>query len=225
MPAVELHRDCPGYAEAARREDEIRAVPFLGIEERIAGLPAQPLTLRKVQWLTMTKSPFLLRVTSDDLIYKPDLCNDIVTFLWIISPKFMPGNKRNKKQFNKKYLPLVLSLEAPLVVREILEYVDESFLDAGEAGQDQRSYYCTAASLVGFFHRNYGLQIDVWENHWARRIIRKLTGQPNIMDIPLKIAFQLIRSHQQSESPGASFHNRLSQPKVDAWLTELNLSN
>ena len=221
MPVVVLTRDCPGFAEAARREEELRAVPFLGLEERIAGLPVAPLTLRKIQWLTMTRSPFLASLPPDVLIEKPGIAVDILLFLWICSPQFQPGNEKAKARFYKTHAA-VLNMEAAKVCREIFDYIDEAFLDAGQDDGDQRSYYSTAASIVGYFHRSYGLQIDVWENHWARRLVRMLTGQPNILDIPLRIAFQLIRVQQRSANPEAQFTNRLSQPKVDDWMKSLN---
>jgi hypothetical protein len=225
MPAVELHRDVPGYAEAARREEELRSVVFLGMDERIAGLPAAPLTLRKVQWLTMTCSPFLLRMDAAALLTKPDLAADIILFLWIVSPQFKAGDEKAKQKFYRATRP-VMEMEAVKVIQEILDYIDEAFLDSGEGDGDgdQRSYYATAAAIVGFFHRSYHLQIDVWENGFWRNLVRRLTGQPNILDIPLKIAFQLIRVQQKSVNPEQKFTNRLSQPKIDAWLADLNQS-
>ena len=222
MPVVVLSRDCPGYAEAARREDEIRAVPFLGVDERIAGLTIAPLTLRRVQWLTMIRSPFLLNLPAETLVEKPDIAADIGAFLWIVSPEFKVESKRAKARFFKRKIPAVMKMNALKVIKEIREYVEEAFLDSGKSEGEQRNYYSTAAAVVGFFHRNYGLQIDVWENNWARNIIRKLTGQPNILDVPLKIAFQLIRAHQKSVNPDTNFYNSLSQPKIDEWLAGLN---
>ena len=101
MPVVEFNRDCPGYLEAALREDLIRATPFLGIEERINGLPVMPLTLRMVQWLGMVRSPFLSKLPADVLITKPDIAADIMMFFWIVSPSFKIGNEKAKKRFYK----------------------------------------------------------------------------------------------------------------------------
>lgn len=214
----------PGYAEAVRREEELRAVPFLGVGERVAGLPVAPLTLRRVQWLTLVRSPFLTRLTADVLLTKPDIADDIVLFLWIVSPGFEAGNDRAKKRFYKTHGE-VMAAEALKVIQELLDYVAEAFLDAGCETLDDRnarSYYAEAAGLVVFFHHNFGLQIDVWENSRWRNLVRKLTGQPNVLDIPLRLAFQLVRAHQRSKNPEVTFYNRLSQPKIDAWLTNLN---
>jgi len=223
VPVVEFNRDCPGYLEAALREDLIRATPFLGLDERINGLPARPLTLRMVQMLGMVKSPFLTSLPADVLLTKPDITTDVMTFLWVVSPSFSIENKKAKSKFFKTY-GKILQDEPKKVIQEIIDYVDEAFLDSGESNKegDQRSYYSTAASVVGFFVRNYGLQIDVWENSFWRNIIRKLTGRPNAMDIPLKIAFQLIRVHQKHQNPETIFYNKLTQPKIDEWLNNLN---
>ncbi len=222
MPAVELHRDVPGYDEATRREEELRSLAFLGLEERIAGLPAAALTLRRLQWLTLVKSPFLASLPADALLEKPNVAADIILFLWIVSPQFEAGNEKAKRKFYKTH-GAVMKADAKNLIQEILDYVDEAFLDSGYGGAgEQRSYYSTAAALIGFFHKNYGLQIDVWENSRLRNFFRRITGQPNVMDIPLKVAFQLIRVHQRQVNPEATFYNRLSQPKVDAWLNNLN---
>jgi hypothetical protein len=110
------------------------------------------------------------------------------------------------------------------ICEEIVEYVEESFLDAGESTNegDQRSYYSATASIILFFHANYGMPIDVWENSLWRNLYRKITGQLNVFDVPLKIVFQLIRVYQKNQNPEMILHNRLSQPKLDEWLAGLN---
>ena len=227
MPAVEFHRDVPGYAEAVRREEEIRTVPFLGIPEHIAGIPMDPLTLRKLQWLTMVNSPFLMKLEPDGLIDKPGIAADLIVFVWICSDAFKPGDDRAKKRFLKKNRR-IMNLPAKQVIQEILDYVAEAFMDSGNEDKlsgDQRSYYATAASFADFFHKNYGLEMDLWENRWPRRLMRLLTGRPNVMDIPLKVAFQLIRVHQKNKMPEITLTNRLSSPKIDEWLNTLNKQN
>lgn len=222
MPKISLHQDIPGYAQAALRENELRAVPFLGLPEHIGGVPAAPLTLRRVQWLTFCRSPFLLKLDAEALEAKPDIAADTLLFLWIVSPEFKPGNLRARDRFFDRHRH-VLKLKALTVIQDALDYVQEAFLDAGDDTPDySRSYYSSAAAVVGFFHRHYGLPIDVWDNSWVRRLSRKLSGQPNALDIPLRIAFQLIRVHQKHVNPEQTFFNRLSQPAIDRYLAELN---
>lgn len=220
MPEILLHRDCPGYAEAEQREEELRAIPFLGIPETICGVKVAPLTLRRLQWLTMIKSPFLMRLEPEVLATKPDIGSDIERFLWCVSPKFNAGDEKARKRFGKQKLKNHAN-----VIKEICEYMDEAFLDRGESDMSSRSFYSAAAALVCFFHHNYGLSIDVWDNSWLRNLGRKFSGKPNILDIPLRIAFQLVKAHGKSVNPDATFLNRLSQPKIDDFMASLNKRN
>ena len=223
MPAIDLMRDIPGYAEKVRREEEIRAIAFLGIPETIGGLPVAALTLRRVQWLSMMQSPFLRTVPVAVLLEKPDIATDIIGFLWVVSPLFRAGDARRRQRFNKKYAA-ILKQPAEKVLTEIMEYVEEAFLDSGEKdlSGDQRSYYSSAASIVGFFHRHYGLPLDCWQNDPVRNWYRRITGQVNPLDLPLKLAFQLIRVHQRSVNPELKFTNRLSEPVIKNHFAELN---
>ena len=77
MPAISFHRDVPGWSEAARRENEIRALPFLGLPEPVAGIDCAPLTLRRLMWLNMVKSPFLMELTTEQLLAKPEIAGDV----------------------------------------------------------------------------------------------------------------------------------------------------
>lgn len=217
MPAVDLFRDCPGYAEMARREREIRDVPFLGLPETVAGLDCAPLTLRRLMWLQMVKSPFLTTATPEELLEKPNLATDIIGFFWITSPVFDPGNRRRRKQFDRTIeKSRLLQKPAAEVVAEIKTYMAEAFMDA-EEGPQEKSFYSSAAGTTYLCHKLFGLEIDVWENGWLRRFWRAVTGKPNALDIPLKIIRQYVRAHRNSQNP-TIFTNRLSDTKVREWL-------
>lgn len=220
MPAVDLQRDCPGYAENARREREIRDVPFLGVAERVAGIDCAPLTLRRLMWLQMTKSPFLLDLENAEvrqfIANKPNLLGDLLVFFWIISPEFEAGNERKKAKYFKRLRPL-LQQTVGTVLEEIRQYMFEQFMDAGH-GRDGKSFYSSAASLVAFFSKHYGLGLDVWENSPWRNLVRRLSGQPNALDIPVKIAWQLMRVHRVQTGGETIFENKLTDPCVNQWL-------
>ena len=217
---VDLFRDCPGYAEAARRERELRDVPFLGLPEIIAGIDCEPLTLRKVLWLQLTKSPFLYSIPQSELCQKPGISDDILAFYWICSPEFEPTSKRARAKFDERIAPL-LKKDVGEVVKAIVEFLDESWMDAGRGG-DGRSFYSAGASLTVFFSKHFGLPADVWENSRWRNFIRWLTGKPNPLDIPLKIAWQLMRAHRNSSDP-TTFENRLTDAAISGWHREDNL--
>lgn len=220
MPVVDLFRDCPGYAEAARRERELRDVPFLGLGEIVAGIDCEPLTLRKVIWLQLTKSPFLYELPVEALRDKPGIASDTVNFFWICSKEFNPKSKRARAKFDRRIKPLIKK-DFGEVAKGIAEYIDEAWMDAGR-GSDGRSFYSAAASLTVFFAKNFGQGFDVWENSKLRNFLRVITGKPNAMDIPLKIAWQLMRAHRNTTEP-TTFENRLTDAAIDGWHRDDNL--
>jgi len=221
MPAVDLFRDCPGYAEAARREREIRDVPFLGLPETVAGIDCAPLTLRRLMWLQMVKCPFLTSATVEQLKAKPNIAADIVGFFWVVSPLFDAGNKRKRKRFDRQLEKAgLMKMDGNHVISEIKTYMDESFLDS-EEGPAEKSFYSNAASIGFLCHKLFGLEIDLWENSWLRRIYRHMTGRPNAIDIPLKIVRQYVRAHRNSQNP-TIFTNRLSDERVKEWMRGMN---
>jgi hypothetical protein len=230
MPVVSLQRDCPGYAEAAAREEELRALAVLGLPEIITDgthrVELAPLTLRRLQWLTMMRCPFLLNLPVANLLEKPNIAADLVSALWVCSPAFKAGAERARRRWLKRH-PFLLQMAAEPTMRELMTYLTEAFIDAGHPAnsQDERNYYSSAAALTGFFHQHYGLEIDLWENGWARSLVRYLTGKPCILDVPLKLAFQLIRVQQKASNPEMTFYNRLSQPRVEAWMRQQNGRN
>ena len=223
MPRVDLFRDCPGYAEAARRERDIRDVPFLGLPERVCGRDCAPLTLRRLLWLQMVNSPFLSNLddapTAEAIQQKPDLFNDLVLFFWITSPAFEAGNTRKQKRFFKSCQKL-LKCKVADAVKDIKDYMDEAMMDAGEGVRGEKSFYSNVASVVSFFRKNYGLDCDVWENSWLRNLFRRATGRPNPLDIPLKIVWQLMRTHRVNVGGETIFTNKLSDAAVKTWLRD-----
>ena len=221
MPQVDLWRDVPGYAEAARRESEFRDVPFLGQPEIVAGIDCAPLTVRRVLWLQLTKSPFLYDLTFKQLATHPNLANEVIHFYWVCSPEFKPGNPRARKKFLKRTAKALWKKNLLRMTYKIQKYVAAAWLDAGE-GERKKSFYSSAAALTEFFAREYGLPVDVWENSPWRNFIRRLTGQPNVLDVPLRIAWQLLRARRAAKQPDVVFTNRLSDPIVKNHLRQLN---
>lgn len=220
MAKVDLFREIPGYAEAAHRENEIRECAFLGEPETVCGVECAPLTLRKYQWLAISKSPFVFDYPAELLAEKPNIKEDIFLFLWVASPDFNPHNKRRmEKRF--KQCRKIFKMQIGDALKEIKSYMDESWLDAGE-GSSERSFYSVSAAVTNLFNQKYGLPIDSWENGWLRGLIRKLTGQPNPLDIPLKIVWQLMRAQRATDKPDAKFTNRISDAVWQSYLRDLN---
>jgi hypothetical protein len=217
---INFHRDIPGYAELARRENEIRTVPFLNLPEPVAGIDCAPLTLRRLMWLSLVQSPFLTEASAEELLQKPGIAGDVEKFFWICSPEFKAGGKLARRQFNRRMRRVgLLQKKSDEIFAEIKIYMDEAMMDSTRGGAD-KSYFAAAAAYGVFFSNHFALGIDLWENSLWRRITRHLTGKPNPMDIPIKIARQYMRAH--SAAAGNSLDNELSDGAIQRYLANLN---
>lgn len=228
MPAIDLWKDCPGYAEAAQREDEIRSLAFLGRPEMVGGVPCAPLTLRRLQWLQMAKSPLLGDFPAEELAGHPQIKYHLRLFFWVTAPNFKPGAERRKirtlRAIYKKLPRNENGHDLAAILAAIADYMEKMWLDAGESKDKKRSFFSSTAAVTGFFHKNFGLEIDTWNDSPLRNLIRRLTGRPNPLDIPLPIIWQLQRVHTASVSD-TIFTNKLSDRTWKAMLSGMNKRN
>lgn len=222
MPQFNPFTDCPGFAEAARRERELRDIPWLGLPENVGGVLCAPLTLRRVLWLQLTKTPFMAEIPAEALAQKPGIENDIVSFFWIVSEKFVPGSKRHQRRWEKKNGPAIMRMEVLKAVQEIKTYLDEAFMDASDGPGCDRSFYSNVAAIAVFFSKHFGLGIDAWENSWLRNLQRRLTGKPNPIDVPLRLYWQLQRAHINANNP-MNWGNKISDKLLFGMHAEENL--
>ena len=191
--------DFPGYAEAVARENTIRAAACLGVNEKICGLEVRPLTAWLYRWLALVRSPFLIPgMTAGALVEKPEIVNDVMAFLWIVSPMFVPGARQRERwwqrrtardRFNMAFAP-ILQQRVDDVCREILEYVDEAFVDAGapDPGGD-KNYFAFEVEIADELHRHYGYRVDFW---------RAPADGMNPVHVPLKLIFQFRKRRRQA---------------------------
>ena len=231
-----MDSDFPGYAEAVAQENLVRGVACLGLNERICGLEVRPLTAWHVRWLMLNRSPFLGKYPAAMLCAKPDIVDDIMRFLWIVSPLYKPGSKPTagwrrrvwpsaRDRFNRRYSPIVKQ-KLDQVVAEILQYMDEAYLDAGEGSTGEKSYYEFEIAVAHEMHEVYGLPIDFWVRPpgllgWLRDAWRNWNGQVNPIHIPLKIVFQLRKCRQKWNDPKALLTNR-SEMLISKGLEKIN---
>ena len=214
--------DFPGYAEAVAREDSIRGAACLGINEVICGLEVKPMNAMHVRLLTLVGSPFMGRLTVANLAGtaeknfqdgKPDILNDIMLFLWIVSPGYEAKSRASaifprkkllersqtflerrratltaRDKFNEAFAP-ILKQPVDKAVKEILEYVDEAFIDSDESEAGGKSYYAFEVSIAHEMHKHYGYRVDFWDSNCP--------SDKNPILVPLKIVFQLRKLRAQ----------------------------
>lgn len=71
------------YDAALASELEDRAHVFLELPETICGIECVPLTPRRVEWLRLAKSPFIVGGKAGPI--------EVAQFLWIVSKQFTPN--------------------------------------------------------------------------------------------------------------------------------------
>jgi hypothetical protein len=198
-----LDADFPGYAEAVAREHVVRGAACMGLSEKICGFEVKPLTAAHVRWLTLTRSPFLLGgLKPADFDSRPFLMDDIMRFLWIVSPMFDLRRSQPKRhwwqrqtardRFNTAFAA-IMDQEVGTVCREILEYMEEAYLDMEESQvTNDKSYFAFEVMIAEELHRNYGYRVDFWN---------AMPPDKNPIHVPLKLIFQFrkLRKHQSGE--------------------------
>jgi hypothetical protein len=197
--------DCPGYLEAVEREREIRAASCLGLNETICGLDVKPLTGDMWRLLKLTRSPFNGFNSVKLLCAKPDILADILRFFWIVSPIYEQGSRASeprkwyqlpatptaRDRFNEAFSPIV-KLGVDIVVKAILEYVDEAFIDSDDSPRDSiKSYYAEDIAIAHEFCDAYPTcyRVDFWNP--------TCPPEQNPLHVPLKIVFQLRKLRAQ----------------------------
>jgi hypothetical protein len=215
--------DFPGYAEQAARERRIRAAACFGLNETICGFEVKPLCAAHVSYLTLIRSPFLSAFTAEQLCDpvagRPGLLPDILTFLWIVSPQYKEGSKARKSRwqrktprdrFNEAFASLV-NLPALDVVKEILSYVEESFIDCGEGEPGAKSFFADEISIA-LEMAKHGYRLDFWN--------KSCPAEKNPLLVPLKIVFQLRKARQAMEHGTEGLENK-SDKMIAAGLPAL----
>jgi hypothetical protein len=183
----------PGYREAVEAESAARDAAFLdGWPELVCDVELRPLTLVDMLALARMKSPFILGGSPSP--------QDVLLLLWHQRygprPAFPPDQRKRDK-----FMRGLAHLNFASAVRDIRRYVDDSFADAPGSSGDGTSVAPTSwgANLVSSLAREFG---------WSER---------DILDMPLKRAWQYWRCIQLNRNPGAIMFNGSDRVR-SAWL-------
>lgn len=155
----------PGYAAAVERENKIRDAAILNLNTRICGVEIEQMTLRHWIILDGVGSPLLGNATP--------LPEQVMQFLWIMSPAFKPKSEWRKFWFARRNRKIPYG-EA---VNQIRQFVDDAFQDFRSGGDSSWE-----APSAGFgAHVIYAIAVKF---HWARAAI---------LNLPLKESFQYLK--------------------------------
>lgn len=193
--------DFPGYTEKVALENRIRGAACLGLDWEICGLPVKALTAYHVRLLMFARSPFFIAgIKVEQLADKPDVVNDIMRFLWVVSPLYRLGVKERahwwqlktaKDRFNAQYAG-IMAQPWDKVCLEILEFIEQSYIDCEEfKGGSDKTFYAFEVAIAAEM-REYGFRTDFWRE--VRVPKWKFWLPPvkdmNPMHVPLAIIFQ-----------------------------------
>jgi hypothetical protein len=200
-----------GWSDVAAEESELRNDAMLGLPEDICGFKVKPLTYRHILWLTIYQNIFLASYTPDELMSFPEIHLHIARFIWVLSIGFKPFDTAEKDLFFEQYNKRATQIDTKKIITEILKFMDDSTFDLriSESSDLTASYCSPCASVVNALCSVYSG-------------ISPLPDAPNsALDLPLKIAGQLLRAHIKSNNPKTHFKNR-TDVLEQQWLTDLN---
>ena len=106
--------------------------------------------------------------------------SDIALFLWILSPNFSYSEKKRKDFFKD-----IVKLKSIPCINWIRDYIKKTFQDADTMNIGEKGQAYFISYFVDVFAREYS---------WAYK---------DIMDLPLRVAFQLITSINERNSKKA----------------------
>lgn len=188
--------EVPGFTAALEQETTARESSFFLEREWIAGVEVLPLNSRHLATLSQVGCPFAHGRQSVS-------SSDVARFLWVISPRFsFCPRERDRFVRNLK------RLDAPYAVECISRYLDESFQDSPSSGGEsvKAAPASWPATIVHVLAINYG---------WLER---------DIMEMPLKRAFQYLRLIRLHHDPDAVMINPSDRVKGQ-YLRDLNAKN
>lgn len=154
---------------------------MLGLPELINGVLVEPLTLRRLSWLVIGRSPFVTgaEVTPDSLIH----------FVWTVAKDWKLSASAEER---KAYAVPFLAMNESELCEGIEAYMERAFLDSPPSAEGV-SYYAPAAGLYHTLNEYFP------GGGWT---------MPAVLDAPLRMLYQLIKCADKHK--GATVINRRS---------------
>ena len=195
--------EIPGLKEAVEKERLIRDLPLLGDLELICGVDVQPMTLRHFVTLDVLGSPII-----NDEPYDID---DLLLFLWVISPAYKPGARWRRMLWE---LRCRLKLRKRLwldICSAVNAYVSDTWLDA-PGHEETTSGGVPPCSVAGYMVHYFAWHYKGWT--------------PDVvLNTPIKVLNQCQKLIRLWTDPEAHAFNRLSDKVKADWMVEQGRKN
>jgi hypothetical protein len=190
------YAEIPGYAEACKKEQEIRDLAFCEWLVPLCGIQVKQFTYLHLLILANCENAFVEA-------NRPQ-AEDVAFFLWVVSPDYRPNDTAARDEFIEAIAEKVKFLPA---CQEIYDYLNNAFQDSpASSGGSAKSYTSFVAPICDLFAHEYG-----WDDQVT---IKK----------PIARLYQLIRRIQKRNNPQAIMFNR-SDAQISKWLASLNGGN
>ncbi len=184
------------YAEAVKRQEELRDGAFLDLPFSLCGFPCLKLTARHFAILVHSRSPFVCGGFP--------LPEHVVQFLWVLHPKFSYTDIVRRDAF----IDSCAWLDYDAAVQSIVGYVEEVMIDSPATGGNRsEGYHSWLAVIVDTLAREYG---------WS---------QEQIMSLPMASLFQYLRLIGRRNGDTGPQFNRLTDAAKNRWLEKVNAEN
>lgn len=205
MDAADLHQRFKAeLAEARQKDREESGRIFLTVNVPLGKFWLAPLTLERYLFLEQVKSPFLGFCKEEDLIPKKE---DVLHFLWIMSPDFKPANKSGRWFAFRNYF--LNWRRYALLIYQLIADEMEGDLENAESQPPETMPAGWVAQLIDGAASQYG---------WSER---------EILDLPInraKAYMGAMAKRLMGEKSAPEFHRHADKVR-HAYLKELNSLN
>ncbi len=156
------------YRQAIASETADRAYAFLGIRETICGIECEALTPRRVEWLRLFHSPFIVggSVTAAE----------IARFIWMVSKGFTPSGASPALIFEA-----VVKFGVSTARGHIDEYLGRAYLDSSHRSARSAPMVSSAAYYA------HSMAGEPYRMNWR-----------DVLETPLAVLHQLLKARQES---------------------------
>ena len=194
-----MNIEIPGYREAVERENSVRDAAFLDLPEFICGTQVNQITPQHFLILDGIGSPFVSGGTPT--------AEDVVKFLWILSPEFCRPTSIWNRIRRWRFTVSCRNIDFFKAIGAIVRFIRETFHDSpGGTGPRSAPIASCVAGPVHVLANKYG---------WS---------EAEILNLPYKRIFQYFRLIQIQANPKVITFNSSDHVRAK-WLDEINAAN
>lgn len=237
-------KEVRGYSQAAALLEELRNDSLLDLGETLCGFPVKALNGRHLLWLQLVDSPFMYKLTVEELCAQPGIHADIARFVRIVADRYSVTQRR----WRAPWLPtfgrwLFFWRYRRILYRSRLKFSWRKWLFSRRY-RDLRHRRKLKLNIMvsriltwideslhdlksggGGFHTDYCVGAVLVHALCHSYGCSPMPDADNsALNVPLKIAGQLFRVQTRMNNPKATLHNR-TDDLLAQYLNDVNRTN